>query len=159
MHTILLISETLQLLSKNSYLCGCARRLSSGPSGFYRLPPFATELRTLNTAAVPFCPTLHLANAPACRLPHLLPARPSTSRVPDARERREPLVALIRMNVLVFLPGMPPGYRRGYGRTLFVVPNGNYRFPFIIVVSVNFNDYCWEYCVSGKRLMARYISE
>lgn len=35
-------------------------------------------------------------------------------RHPDACERRESLVVLVRMSVLLFLPGMPPGYRSGH---------------------------------------------
>ena len=124
---------------------GCARRPSSGPSGFYPLPPFAARL--LPSGCRLASPPRSIG--PRTRLTHSCPLPPSNPRAapgyalalrairhPDACERLAPLVVLVRMSVLLVLPMMPPSCRRGPCRAgvlllvvliLYVLPLGIWR--------------------------------
>ena len=89
---------------------GCARRPSSGPSGFYPLPPFASRLRP-HSRSQTLWPQRSIG--PRTRLTHDFPLPPSNPRAapgfalalrairhPDACERLTPLVVLFWMLVV-----------------------------------------------------------
>lgn len=61
-------------------LSGCARRPSSGPSGFYQLPPFGVGTADAERDRRPFSPPRSIWPTPQAPAP-VSPARPALSRV------------------------------------------------------------------------------
>ena len=114
---------------------GCARRPSSGPSGFYPLRPFASRLRRSSSRMTPQTLWPPRSMGPHAKLTHSCPRPPGKPRaapgfalalrairLPDACERLTPLVVLFGMWVVfrvVLIRGCPDA--RGGVRVLLLV--------------------------------------